>query len=74
MHREDCEREKSELGRKEKKEVRHEMGKSRKWEEKELVWWDVGDPDDDGEEREITSVPPTDSWPSFNLPSEGGSF
>lgn len=56
-HREDCKRGKSELGRKEKKEVRHGMGKSRKWEEKELVWWDVGDPEDDGEEREITSVP-----------------
>lgn len=33
------------------------MGKSRKWKEKELVWWDVGDPEDDGEEKEITSVP-----------------
>lgn len=57
MNREDCEKEKSELGREEKKEVRHGMGKSRKWEEKKLVWWDMGDPEDDGMQREMTSVP-----------------
>lgn len=57
MNREACEREKSELGRKEMKEVRHGMGKARQWEEKKLVWWELGGSEDDGEERESISVP-----------------
>lgn len=47
-----------------------------KWEsqengkKKELVWWDVGDPDDDGEERDHQCPPLIPGLPSTCLLEE----